>query len=220
MVQFCPYSACHLFNVAPKTRASSAQEKDVMVKHSHINSSLFHSCRGGGVNLHAPKWADYEEWVDLRTVNKDHLTPWEPLWDPSHLSRTRYRTRLAKFKKLIADDEGYPFHVFRADDKCLVGACNLTQVRRGSQQSAHIGYWVGEKYSRQGFARASVQAVLGFAFNDLGLHRVSAAVQADNTASIKLLETIGFQSEGTARGFLKINGQWADHIVYARLSSD
>jgi ribosomal-protein-alanine N-acetyltransferase len=170
--------------------------------------------------LDAPKWADYEEWAALRSSSKSHLIPWEPTWDPLHLSRPRYRTRLAKFKKMIASDDAYPFHVFRADDKCLVGACNLTQVRRGSQQSAHIGYWVGERYSRQGFARASVQAVLRFAFNDLGLHRVSAAVQAENKASIKLLETTGFQPEGTARGFLKINRRWTDHLVYARLSSD
>jgi ribosomal-protein-alanine N-acetyltransferase len=181
---------------------------------------LFEPCRGGGVNLKIPKWADFEEWVALRTDNVDYLAPWEPSWNPAHLSRSAYRTRLAQFKKLINDDLAYPFHIFRSDDNRLVGACNLTNIRRGSQQTANIGYWVGEGFVRQGFAQASVQAVLKYGFNKLGLHRVEAAVRAENAASIKLLENAGFKNEGVARGFLKINGRWQDHVIFAKLSSD
>lgn len=167
-----------------------------------------------------PKWADFEEWVTLRRNNIDHLAPWEPSWNPEHLSRSSYRSRLAQFKKMVSADTGYPFHVFRADTGKLVGACNLTYVRRGSLQGASIGYWVGQEFSRQGFARASVRAVLKFAFGELGLHRVEAGVRPENTASIKLLENLGFKHEGTARGLIKIDGKWEDHFVYARLSSD
>ncbi len=172
------------------------------------------------MHLHMPKWSDFEDWAALRTANKEYLAPWEPIWDELHLSRSSYKTRLETFKKMIAADRGYPFHVFRADDKCLVGACNLTNVRRGSQQSVQIGYWIGERYVRQGYARAAVQAALQFAFNDLGLHRVVAAVREHNQASVKLLESIGFEREGVGRGYLKIDGTWCDHIIYARLSSD
>jgi ribosomal-protein-alanine N-acetyltransferase len=62
--------------------------------------------------------------------------------------------------------------------------------------------------------------VLKFAFGELGLHRVEAGVRPENTASIKLLENLGFKREGTARGMIKIDGKWEDHFVYARLSSD
>jgi len=54
----------------------------------------------------------------------------------------------------------------------------------------------------------------------LGLHRIEAAVQADNLPSIKVLEASGFCREGMARGYLKINGVWQDHIIYALLSGD
>ena len=121
---------------------------------------------------------------------------------------------------MVAGDTGYPFHVFREGDDRLVGACNLTSVKRGSMQSAHIGYWIGEHYSRNGFARAAVRASLKFAFEDLKLHRVEAAVQPENTASISLLEKTGFKLEGTARGLLKIDGKWADHMIFAKLSGD
>ena len=191
-----------------------------MPKRGQTPKPLFEPCVGGGVNLMQPKWADFDDWVSLRRNNIEHLAPWEPSWNPAHLSRSSYRSRLAKFKKMISADTGYPFHIFRADNGALVGACNLTFIRRGSLQSASIGYWVGQEFGRQGFARAAVRAVLKFAFGELGLHRVEAGVQPDNTASIKLLENAGFVREGTARGMIKIDGKWQDHIVYARLSSD
>jgi len=191
-----------------------------MSKRGHMPKPIFEPCVGGGVHLRVPKWADFEDWVELRRSNRDHLQPWEPTWKEEHLGRQAYKARLAQFKTMIADDVGYPFHVFRAGDDRLVGACNLTNVRRGPLQSTHIGYWVGQEFSRKGFARASVRAALRFAFDDLGLHRVSAAVQVDNNASIQLLETTGFTREGTARSYLKVDGQWQDHLMYGRLSTD
>ena len=121
---------------------------------------------------------------------------------------------------MVSHDEGFPFHIFRETDGKIIGACNITHIERGISQSAKLGYWVGEQYSRKGYARASVRAACQFCFDELGLHRVEAAVRPDNAPSIQLLETVGFAREGTARGYLKIDGQWHDHIVYARLSSD
>ena len=181
---------------------------------------LFEPCKGGGINLRQPAWADYDDWAALRRENRDHLTPWEPSWNDAHLTRPSYRARLVTLKAMIAGDKGYPFHVCRAQDDRLVGACNLTHIKRGSLQSAHIGYWTGEEYARKGFARAAVRGVLRYAFEELGLHRVNAAVRAENMASIKLLENIGFHKEGVAREFLKIDGQWIDHLIYAKLSHD
>ncbi len=191
-----------------------------MPKRTHIPEELYGSCSGGGIVLRTPKWADFDEWAALRRENRDYLTPWEPSWDEVGLNRSAYRQKLANFKRLIASDSAYPFFIFRADDDQLIGACNLTNVKRGAMQSAHIGYWTGERFTRQGFARAAVRTVLDFSFNGISLHRVNAAVRTDNAASINLLESIGFIQEGLARDFLKINGAWCDHLIYAKLRSD
>jgi len=184
------------------------------------NTELTGMASGGSVILRHPKWADYDAWETLRRENKTYLTPWEPAWDEKHLSRASYRTRLGRFKKMVGNDEAYPFHVFRASDERLIGACNITHIQRQVAQTAQLGYWVGEHYARQGFARASVSAATRFCFETLGLHRVEAAVKPENTASIKVLKVMGFQKEGLARGYLKINGKWEDHVIYAKLSSD
>lgn len=191
-----------------------------MPKRGAISDKLYEPCIGGGVILSPPRWADFESWSQLRRENRQYLTPWEPRWNESDFTRPSYRRRLASYKELIASDSAYPFHIFRSDDEQLVGACNLTHIRRGAQQSANIGYWIGEHHIRQGFARAAVRAAVRFAFEALSLHRIEAAVQPDNMPSINMLLKTGFTHEGTARGFLKIDGQWRDHDIYARLSSD
>ena len=67
---------------------------------------------------------------------------------------------------------------------------------------------------------AALECLLPFAFDRLGLHRVEAACLPHNKASRRLLEKMGFQEEGLARRYLRINGSWQDHVVYALLRDD
>lgn len=187
---------------------------------ANINTVLFEPSAGGGVYLRHPHLSDYEAWANLRLESRAFLQPWEPSWSPDHLGYPAYKSRIARFKKMVAADEGYPFHIFRGSDNALVGACNLTGIRRKVSQSVSLGYWVGERYVRKGFARASVRAACKFSFETLGLHRVEAAVRAQNEPSRALLDMLGFTHEGTARGYLKIDGAWRDHELYAKLSGD
>lgn len=185
-----------------------------------VKTTLEAHAAGGRIILRHPNWADYDAWSDLRASNESYLIPWEPEWGPNHLSRASYKARLSRLKKWVSGDQAYAFHVFRADSDTLIGACNITHIERGSAQSAKLGYWIGEQFARNGFARAAVGRVSEFCFEKLGLHRIEAAVQEDNEASIKVLEAMGYRFEGKARGLLKIKGQWRDHLIYAKLSSD
>lgn len=191
-----------------------------MIRKASLPIELTETTIGAGVSLRSPKWADYEDWVKLRRENRQYLTPWEPEWNELHLTRSVYKAKLARFKKMASNDDAYPFYIFRNTDQRLIGACNLTHVERNVSQSTKLGYWVGEKYTRQGFARAAVKASLRFCFEELRLHRVEAGVQSGNTASIRVLKAAGFQPEGVARGYLKIDGQWRDHEIFAKLSTD
>lgn len=175
---------------------------------------------GGMLVLRHPRWTDYEEWADIRRRDAEYLRPWEPDWAEGHLSRATYKIRLTSFKKLVVTDKAYPFHIVRSDTGGLIGAANLTHVERGAAQSAKLGYWVSRSEMNRGHARAAVKALTRFAFDTLALHRIEAAVQANNAASIRVLESNGYVYEGASRGLLRINGEWADHAIYARLRSD
>lgn len=59
-----------------------------------------------------------------------------------------------------------------------------------------------------------------FAFDTLRLHRIEAACIPDNKRSIRVLEKAGFQREGLLRSYLRINGIWQDHYLYALIADD
>ena len=185
-----------------------------------INTHLSVNSRGGALTLRHPRWADYEDWSHLRDNSREHLSPWEPSWNPDHLLRRNYKHRLSVLKKQVSSGEGVFFHIFRSPGDHLIGAVNVMRMQRSVAQSAQLGYWLGKNFSGQGHGRAAVGRVCEYCYNDLGLHRLEAAVRPENERSISLLKALHFREEGVARGYLKIDGQWRDHLMYARLSSD
>lgn len=164
--------------------------------------------------------SDHAAWAALREDSRPFLAPWEPTWPLDDLTRSAFRRRIRRYLQDIRDDAAYPFFVFRSCDNVLMGGLTLSNVRRGVTQSASLGYWIGEPFARQGHMSAAVSACLGFVFDQLRLHRLEAACLPTNTASIRLLEKVGFTREGFARRYLRINGMWQDHLLYAMLSED
>lgn len=162
--------------------------------------------------------ADFEEWVHLRNYSKDFLITWEPLWSDHEFSKFNFRARIKYYQQLVKNDQGYPFFIFHHQQNHLLGAITITNVRRGAAQNCSVGYWIGQPFARQGFMTEALQAAIGYAFQNLTLHRIEAACLPTNQASVRLLNKCGFAHEGLARKYLKINGVWQDHLLFARLN--
>lgn len=175
---------------------------------------------GAGIVLRAPAMSDYDAWAQLRESSRAFLTPWEPTWSSDELTRASFRRRVRYYSRDMREDTGYAMFVFRMADDALLGGVTLSNVRRGVTQAATLGYWIGAPHASRGYMTAAVRALAPIVFDDLRLHRLEAACLADNTASMRLLERTGFQREGFARSYLKINGAWRDHVLYALLDSD
>jgi len=175
---------------------------------------------GAVVYIRPPSPRDRAEWTRLRAESRAFLEPWEPTWAADALGSESYRRRLQRYVRDARDDAGYAFFVFRNRDDALVGGVNVSNVSRGIRMSCSIGYWIGERYARNGYMTDSVRLVLEFAFDGLSLHRVEAGCVPGNLASGGLLRKLGFRQEGMARQYLHINGQWHDHLLFAILASD
>lgn len=169
---------------------------------------------GEGVFLRAPEPRDFPQWSELREASRGFLTPWEPTWAADELSRGSFRFKLRRYTEDARDDKAHALFVFRETDSALVGGVTLSNVRRGVAQTASLGYWAGQKFANHGYITAAVRAVVRYAFDQLDLHRVEAACQPENAASRKVLEKAGFTQEGVARAYLKINGDWRDHLLF------
>jgi ribosomal-protein-alanine N-acetyltransferase len=175
---------------------------------------------GREVFLRHPAMGDYAAWAELRALSRHHLTVWEPQWARDELTRSAFRRRLRQYQRELRDDQGYAFLIFRTADATLLGGLSISNVRRGVAQAASIGYWIGVPYVRSGHMTDAVRACLPFAFTTLGLHRLEAACLPHNIPSQRVLEKAGFKREGMARRYLKINGVWQDHDLFALLQDD
>lgn len=184
---------------------------------SHDASTLV---RGAGVMLRPLAMGDYGPWAEIRALSREHLVPWEPAWARDELTRSAFRRRLRHYQREAREDLGYAFGIFDEASEALIGGLTLSNVRRGVTQSASLGYWLGRPHVGRGRMSAAVRAIIPHAFGTLRLHRIEAATMPSNAASMRVLERCGFQREGFARRYLKINGAWQDHVLFARLVED
>lgn len=201
-----------------------------------FRSNLSRSLRleRGPLLLRPAQQRDWKAWAQVRLESREFLTPWEPTWPYDALTRGAFRRRVRVYNQEMRQGTSYSFLIVRRaglDDggegragkdggETLMGGVTLSNIRRGVAQSGSLGYWIGLRYARQGYMSQALTAVLDFAFGHLGMHRVEAACLEHNEASRALLNKLGFQEEGYARQYLRINGGWQDHVLYAILRDD
>jgi ribosomal-protein-alanine N-acetyltransferase len=176
--------------------------------------------RGDGLYLRPAVSGDFAAWSRLRADSRAFLTPWEPTWPDDDLTRAAFRRRLRRQADDMARDEAFSFLIFDAGNDGLLGGLTVGGIRRGVAQAATLGYWMGAPHAGKGHMTRAVAAATRFGFSTLRLHRIEAACLPENAASMGLLERNGFEREGLARAYLKINGAWRDHVLYALLEPE
>jgi ribosomal-protein-alanine N-acetyltransferase len=165
------------------------------------------------VRIRPLELADAPALLAVRLRNRAFLAPWEPLRDERwfRLGTQEEHVRAA----LRERDEGRALPFAIEVDGTLVGGVNLNVIVRGVFDNAYLGYWLDEAHGGRGIATEAVRQAVSHAFGPGGLHRVQAAVIPRNAASLRLLEKLGFRLEGYAERYLRINGVWEDHRIFA-----
>ena len=151
-----------------------------------------------------------------RLRNAAHLSPWEPSPNPDDGTLQEACQRAAaKSEQAFAD--GLAVHFIATDPQsgAMLAGCNFTNIVRGIFQACHLGYSVDHAWQGQGLMQEVVKAGIAYMFETQGLHRIMANHMPANVRSEKLLRTLGFEREGYARAYLKIGGQWQDHVLTA-----
>ena len=175
---------------------------------------------GDKVRLRMPQAGDYREWAELRAISRGFLERWEQRWMPDEFERSAWRLRINHYRRDFAQGAAMAFFMFERGHGRLVGGITLGNIRHGVSKSAQIGYWIGQPYAGQGLMTDAVKTLSRFAFGELTLHRIEAACIPENSRSIRVLEKAGFRREGLLRSYLRINGVWQDHYLYARIADD
>jgi RimJ/RimL family protein N-acetyltransferase len=143
-------------------------------------------------------------YQDGSPLDEDHVLRW--LESDAHV-------------KLTTPEQSFYLGLEVQDGGKLIGYLSLTFT---DPQRLQVTFSIGlnRSFQRQGFALEAVEALLGFCFDGLKLHRVAGWCDSRNVAACRLLEKAGFRREGE---FLKnrwVHGEWTNSIWYALLEED
>ncbi len=157
---------------------------------------------------------DAQAVLDYYTVNREHLAPFEPSRDETFYTRDHWESEIQKFQSDFHADRALRVFLFpKSMPDTVVGVVGFTNFVRGAFQACYLGYSVSADVQGQGIASEALRALTTFVFQELRMHRIMANYMPRNERSAVLLSRLGFVIEGTARNYLKIHGQWEDHIL-------
>ena len=141
------------------------------------------------------------------------------LWGPHSREETlAFIGRTADARK-VDPRADFDLAVVLKDGERLIGGCGIS-VSSFESRRAGIGYVLNRRFWGQGFATEAAEAVLGFGFDSLKMHRIFATCDAENRRSARVLEKIGMRYEGRLRDECRKKGAWRDTFMFAILEQE
>jgi ribosomal-protein-alanine N-acetyltransferase len=162
--------------------------------------------------LARPSPADADEFIAAARESAALHRPW--------LSAPDTPERFAAYLTRAAREDQASYLIRHLECGGLVGYVNVNNIIRGALRSGHLGYASFLSHARRGLMAVGLAAVITDAFTTLGLHRLEANIQPDNTPSLNLVRRLGFRREGLSPRYLMIDGQWRDHERWTVLAED
>jgi ribosomal-protein-alanine N-acetyltransferase len=101
----------------------------------------------------------------------------------------------------------------------LIGDCAI-RLDRHDARIAQVGITMSHLEQQKGYATETLTAILDFLFAIKDFHRVVEIVDAENTASVRMLERVGFKKEGHFVENIFFKGNWGSEFQYAMLRKD
>jgi len=178
---------------------------------------LVPSLSDGAISIRPIRLRDARQLEHELIANRSWLRKWEATIPHAPLSFDT-RANIRWLQQAARAGVELPFLIEYQGE--LAGQINVSSIRYGSISSANIGYWVAERFAGRNIIPTVVALVTDYCFFSLGLHRMEIVIRTENTASLRVVEKLGFRYEGLRRGYWHINGDWRDHFCFALVSDE
>lgn len=141
-------------------------------------------------------------------------------WGPNTLEETERFLKETLQKESQSPRTSYDFAIVLKSDGRMIGGIGL--YLNETLDEGMMGWIIHRNYWNQGYVTESARHVLSYAFDSLGLRRVTATCDAENIGSFRIMEKIGMRKEAhfvQSRIFRKDMG-YRDELHYAILASE
>lgn len=166
-----------------------------------------------------PKYA--KQVLDFYSRNRDVFEPFDPARPENFYTESYQQTLLHCEHQLFMELKNIRYWVYlKSNPDLIIGTVCFHNILRSEFQHCSIGYKLDKEYWHKGLAKEAVSFLISRVFKELHLHRVEAFVMVENSNSSNLLRSLGFRTEGLCLQSAKIQGEWANHLIYALVDEE
>ena len=140
-----------------------------------------------------------DDWEALHELINQYVSSGLVAYEPD-----QWPTSMEEIKKItewFANGDSY-FAVCLKDADRFIGFVALNKVQK--EQEFNLGYIFNFNYHGKGYATEACNAVLDYGFNQLQVQRVITGTRLENTASVRLLERLGFKRTSEKEGLFEL----------------
>lgn len=170
--------------------------------------------KGNNINLRALEPEDLEF---VYAIEND-----EAIWEVSNTqtpySKFLIRQYLENANQDIYEAKQLRLAICKNDSEKAIGLIDLFDFDPRNNR-AGIGIVIQNEIERtQGFGKEALALLIEFSFTQLQLHQLFANIGVDNTSSLNLFATFGFQKIGIKKDWIYCNNSYKDEAIYQLLN--
>lgn len=152
--------------------------------------------------------------------NRDIFEPYEAKKQDKYYTEEYQKKNLRLEFSSFLELKYIRYYVFKKENEAeIIGTISFSNILNHPYCSACVGYKFDREYQHFGYATEALTCAAFAIFRDARLHRLEAYVMPENFPSIRLLERIGFEYEGTSKKSLCVQGEYKDHLRYALINN-
>jgi [ribosomal protein S5]-alanine N-acetyltransferase len=169
----------------------------------------------GDLLLRPIRASDRKDWERVRARNVGWLQQWEatrPPGEPEAPPLT-FRGMVRDLRRQASAGRCLPLVLTVQGE--FAGQLTVNNIVGGSARFASVGYWIDHRFAGRGYMPLAVALTSDYCLFALRLHRLEIAIRPENTASLRVVEKLGYEEYGYAARYLHIDGDWRDHRLFS-----
>lgn len=123
------------------------------------------------------------------------------------------------YDKIFKEQIGLRWVIEDAKSQKVIGTCGYLNYEK-QHNRIEIGYDLRPDYWGKGMMQEALSEIIHFAFTSMGINKIEAKIEPENTSSIRLVEKLNFSKEGVLRQHEFEKGKYVDLIIFSLLKSE
>jgi [ribosomal protein S5]-alanine N-acetyltransferase len=131
------------------------------------------------------------------------------------------RDRQWVLEKILSNKAEIYLAICLVENDSMIGYISLSDIDYRNSRAEWSGIVIGEEeYRGHGYASQAIYLLLEYAFDELGIHRVSGSWLAENAVSMFVGRMMGFRQEGVLRDYVYKCGKRHDMVIMSMLKPE